>query len=84
MAENYTDAINAINERISHHASEAKKAKLEVSRLTVNLQNASSAMSIQESTVASLEKARKILVDAENASRANDKAEDINDNPVIL
>lgn len=81
---NFTDAINAIDEKIQHHAGEASKLKLDVSNYTRFLGNASTALDIQNKTVESLREARKILVDAETASRKDNPTGTEDDDPFIL
>lgn len=80
----YTDAINAINEKIQYHSGEVKKYKAEVEHLTTRIGQASDVLAIQQSTVDSLTKARKILVDAETASKNDNPTGTQDEYPFIL
>lgn len=81
---NFTDAINAIDEKIQHHSGEAQKAREDIARHTTHIARASTLLDVQSSTVDSLKAARKILTDAELASRNDNPTGNTDDDPFIL
>lgn len=66
---NFSDAINAIDEKIVHHSGKVKDHKEAITDLTIKLDVEASGLAVHQNTVESLREARKIIVDAETASR---------------